>query len=239
MKDKLSIIIPARNEEGNIRLTLEAIKEEVKMPYEIVVVDDSSVDRTAGVVNSYIKKNRNVSLVSTDQDKGGFSNAIRKGLEKSSGNILLIVMADLCDDPKTINRMYKKIVDGWDIVCGSRYIKGGVKKGGPVMQNFFSALVCKSLHYIIGIPTYDSSNAFKMFKRKVLKCVEYKADRGVEVSLDFILRAYFQGFSIVDEPTSWKGRTIGQSKFKLIERSPKYFNVYIWALMKWAEKLSL
>ncbi len=169
-------------------------------------------------------------IVKTNYNKNGFSNAVRKGIHKTSTDIIVIVMADLCDDPKTINKMYKKIIEGWDVVCGSRYIEGGKKIGGPRIQNFFSALVCKSLHYITNIPTNDVSNAFKMFKKSIAGEIEYKSDWGVEASLEFILRAYFKGFRIVDIPTVWRGRTIGKSKFKLLERSPKYLKIYLWAL---------
>lgn len=230
MKKKLSIVIPARNEEENILRTLVSLKKKVLIPYEVIVVNDFSSDKTEDIVRLYAKQNKGVAIVRTNEKKKGFSNAIRKGLEKTSADIVVIVMADLCDEPSTINIMYKKILEGWDIICGSRYIKGGKKIGGPEIQSFFSALVCKSLYYIIGITTKDASNAFKCFRKSILKDLEYKPNSGVEASLDFILRAHFKGMKIMDVPTTWRGRTKGESKFKLIERSPKYLRIYLWAL---------
>lgn len=230
MRKRLSIIIPAKNEENSILLTLQSLKNSVRIPHEIIIINDRSSDNTESIVKKYIGRNKNVSLIKTTPNKGGFSNAIKKGIWKSSADIVVVVMADLCDDPKTINKMYEKIAEGWDIVCGSRYMQHGKKIGGPKIQNFFSALVCKSLHYILRMPTEDASNAFKMYRKNVFKTLEYKSNSGVESSLDLILRAHFQGFKIIDIPTTWQGRTAGESKFKLIERSPRYAKIYLWAL---------
>lgn len=237
MKINLSIIIPAKNEEKSILLTLKSLRSSVRTPHEIIIINDRSSDNTESIVKKYIGRNKNVSLIKTTPNKGGFSNAIRKGIRKSSTDIVVVVMADLCDDPKTINEMYEKITEGWDIVCGSRYMQHGKKIGGPKIQNFFSALVCKSLHYILKMPTQDASNAFKMFKKSIFKTITYKDNGGVESSLDFILKAHFRGFKIVDVPTTWRGRTIGESKFRLIERSPRYAKIYLWALKQSLIKL--
>lgn len=231
MKKKISIIIPARNEEKSIIYVLESLKRLVKIPFEVIVVNDCSTDATKSIVKKYSEKNRNITITDTKK-KCGFSNAIKKGIKKSSTDTIVIVMADLCDDPKTINRMYKKLTEGWDIICGSRYDKSGKKIGGPKIQNFFSTLVCKSLYYLIGLPTKDASNSFKMFRKSVFKSINYRDDMGVESSLDLILRAYFKDFKIIDIPTIWRGRVVGQSKFKLIERSPKYIKIYSWAIFR-------
>lgn len=228
---KISIIIPARNEEKIIVKTLKDLKSKVKIPHEIIVIDDCSFDKTKEIVSLYIKKNSNVRLLNTTSKRNGFSNAIIKGIKNAKTNFIVIVMADLCDDSKTINTMYEEILTGWDIVCGCRYMKNGKKIGGPTIQNFFSALVCKSLYYLIGIPTKDASNAFKMFRRSLFENLQYKANSGVEASLDFTIRAYFKKLSMVDVPTTWIGRKVGISKFKLIERSPRYIKIYLWALL--------
>lgn len=228
MNKKLSIVIPARNEEKNILLTLAALKKNVVIPHEIIVIDDHSIDNTLAFVRKYTNKNKNV-IIKTGF-KHGFSNAIRLGIKNASCDNIVIFMADLCDDPRTINKMYEKITGGWNIVCGCRYTKGGKKKGGPKLQNFFSAFVCKSLYYLIGIQTKDASNAFKMYQKSVFNNLKYKVDSGVESSLEFILRVHFKGISMIDVPTTWTGRKLGTSKFKLIERSPKYIKIYFWAI---------
>lgn len=229
-KAKISIVIPARNEEDVIVKTLNLIKETVKVPYNVIIVNDHSTDKTEEVINKYAKKFRNITLVKTKPKKGGFANALARGFEVAKEKFVVVVMADLCDEPQTINIMYKEIQKNWDIICGSRYIKGGGKTGGPFLQGLLSQLVCLSLHLVTGIPSKDVSNAFKMYRRDILKDLKINPKSGVEASMEITLQAYFKGAKIKDVPTHWKGRTIGKSKFKLIERSPRYFRIYSWAL---------
>ncbi|MEK6575481.1 MAG: glycosyltransferase family 2 protein, partial [Chloroflexota bacterium] len=70
-------------------------------------------------------------------------------------------MADLCDDISTINLMLDKATEGYDIICGSRYMLGGKKIGGPVLKSLFSKFYGMTLNFFIGIPTNDIANAFK------------------------------------------------------------------------------
>lgn len=225
----LTILIPSRNEEDNIVSTLEQLNKKVKIPHEIIVVDDSS-DSTEKLVKDYSKAHKNVKMIHGKPNTIIFSKAIKIGRNLASGEFIVIVMADLCDDPRTINLMYKKITEGWDIVCGSRYMRGGSKKGGPSVQSFFSTVVCLSLHYVTGISTKDVSNAFKMYRKNILEGVRIGNKNGVEISMIITLQAYFKGAKITEIPTRWIGRTLGQSKFKIIQRTPKYSRIYIWAV---------
>lgn len=228
-KDVLSIIIPSRNEEEVIISTLKDLNRKVKVTYEIIIVDDSS-DKTPQIVNEYIKNHKNVKIISSNPHTVSFSRAIKIGMKEARGKMAVVVMADLCDDPKTINQMYKKMQEGWDIVCGSRYTKGGRKKGGPLIQSIFSFLICTSLHYIVGVETKDVSNSFKMYRREIIDKILIGPSSGVETSMIMTLQAHFKNMKITEIPTSWKGRTKGKSKFNLLQRAPKYLHIYLWAV---------
>lgn len=227
----LSIIVPARNEEKIIIKTLEALNSKVNIPHEIIVVDDFSTDKTSEIVSFYIKKNNNIRLYKTSSKKVGFSNAILLGIKNTKTKIIVIVMADLCDDPKIIDKMFTLINQGWDVVCGSRYIVEGSKIGGPKLQGFFSSFVCYSLYYLLNLPTHDVSNAFKMYKKKVLTSLKFNPARGLELSMDLTLQAFFKGYKITEVPTKWKGRTVGSSKFRLMKTAPSFLKIYFFALI--------
>ena len=231
----LTIIIPAHNEEGIIIKTLENLKKAVKVPHKIIVIDDST-DNTEKIVNNYSRKHKNVSIIHGQPNTVSFSNALRIGFKSVSTNYLVVVMADLCDNPKTINQMYRKIKN-WDVVCGSRYMKGGKKTGGPALQNHLSVFVCKSLRLLTGIPTLDVSNAFKMYRKDWLDRVKINPQSGVEASMEIVFQMYFKGARITEIPTSWEGRTIGKSKFKILKRAPRYLRIYLWALENSIRKL--
>lgn len=226
----LTIVIPAYNEEEIILQTLESLKKYISYPHEIIVVNDGSTDKTEEVVRAFGKQHRNVKVTSTRAGAHGFANALRLGFGVAKNGPVVPVMADLCDDPRTINLMYKKIQEGWDIVCGSRYVPGGSKKGGRKLQNLLSTLVCITLYYLTGIPTKDVSNAFKMYRKEVLRNVKFNPRAGVEMSMEITFQAYFNDAKITDVPTHWVGRKIGKSKFKLMQRTPRYLRIYLWAL---------
>lgn len=234
MKHPLTIVIPTREEEKIILKTLKELREKVKTPHQIIVVNDhgpESFDQTEKLVRKYSQTYKNISLIiRKDKSKFSFASALAVGFNKVESGVVVPVMADMCDQPETIDKMYQKICQGWDIVCGSRYMRGGQKKGGPFVQSFFSKLVCLTLYWLTGIPTHDVSNAFKMYRKNILEKLKINSQNGVEVSMAITLQAYFQGARITEIPTRWTGRTIGQSKFRIFKRTPRYWKIYWWAI---------
>ena len=226
---KLTIIIPARNEKEVIVKTLDSLNGNVKTQHSILVIDDSN-DGTTSVVKEYMKIHKNVNLISGDRKRKSFARALKIGFEKTKTEAAVVVMADLCDDPTTIDKMCQKFSEGYDIVCGSRYMKGGEKIGGRMIQNFFSFLVCKTIHLFTKIPTKDVSNAFKMYRMSVLKNVVFNLSSGVEASMEITLQAFFSGAKIKEIPTTWLGRTLGQTKFRIFDRTPKYARIIFWSI---------
>lgn len=229
---KLSIIIPAHNEQDNIRDVINKIEESLAFDteYEIVVVNDHSSDDTPEIVLQLCKQYSNLRLVN-NLARGGFANALRAGFASIKTDVVVAVMADLCDDLGVVRPMYDKITEGYDVVCGSRYVKGGVRLGGSRLKGFLSCFAGHSTHYLLGIPTHDIANAFKMYRKEVIDSIDIKA-RGFEISMEIPLKAYFKGFKIGEVPTIWKERTKGKSNFKVFKLLPDYIKLYIWAIYK-------
>ncbi len=237
---KLHIIIPARKEEEIIIHTLTQIERFVTIPHTVIVVNDFSdpTDTTADVVKRFGRTHKNIKLVihNPNNRSGGFARVLARGAVEVKEGCVVFVMADDCDEYATINEMYRLIEEGFDVVCGSRYTKGGKHDGGPLVQGFFSYLVNHTLAPLIGIPTTDITNAFKMYRKACVDKVMKSASGGVEFSMVMVIRAFFSGARITEVPTIWRGREKGLSKFKLIERTPRYVKIYLWAL---ARKLGL
>ncbi|MBU2541422.1 MAG: glycosyltransferase family 2 protein [Candidatus Omnitrophica bacterium] len=227
---KISVIIPAHNEAASISDTIEQLESILKLEHELLVVNDHSTDDTINVVQEQSRKFPNVRLIH-NHNRAGFANALRTGFNAASGELIVPVMADLCDDPQTIIKMYERIEQGYDIVCGSRYMQGGRKVGGPKLKTFFSRFVGLSLYLLIKVSTHDIANSFKMYRRDVLKSFELKAS-GFEISVEIPLKAYFAGFRISEIPTTWIDRKKGKSKFLVAEQGLVYLKLYLWALIK-------
>ena len=178
---KLSVIVPAYNEEENIGSLIDKVERSLKTDFELVIVNDHSSDNTAKIVINKLNDFKNINLVENNL-KPGFANALRTGFLNSKGDIIIPLMADLCDDLGTIEKMYKKINQGYDIVCGSRYILGGARKGGSRLKSFLSSMGGRSLNLLLGVPTHDIANAFKMYRKEVINAIDIKA-KGFEISM--------------------------------------------------------
>jgi len=226
----ISIVIPAHNEEGNIKTTLNEVIKAVSHLYEVVVVDDHSQDATARIVKEFSERNDFVKLIHNHRPKG-FSNALTTGFENATGEVVVSVMADLCDELSTIEVMLNKLREGYDIVCGSRYMPEGRKIGGPFLQTFSSRFVGLTLHWITGIPTYDAPNAFKMYRKSLLGSLKIE-EAGFAISMQITLKAFFRGCKITEVPTTWKSRMVGKSSFKIFRQTKDYLYWYFWAIWK-------
>jgi dolichol-phosphate mannosyltransferase len=226
---KLTAVIPVHNEEEVIGDTLARLESELTIPHEVVVVNDHSTDRTVGVVKDAMAKWSNIRLVDNEFPPG-FTNALKTGFSSVDEGAIVTVMGDLCDDIGTIEKMYGKIQEGYDVVCGSRYMKGGRKIGGRFLQGVFSKFVGLSLHWLTGIPTHDVSNAFKMYRHEVVTNMNIE-EAGFASSLEITVKAYVKSFRITEVPTAWHGRTKGQSDFRILRVSKNYLRWYVWALL--------
>lgn len=192
-------------------------------------MNDHSCDNTAGIVKRLAQEYKNIKLVENKFEKG-FANAMITGFLNAGGDFVLPLMGDLCDDLSTIPLMISKIKDGYDVICGSRYISGGARLGGSRIKGFFSFFTGWSLFYLLGLPTHDIANAFKMYRKKVIDSIDIKA-RGFEISMEMPLKAYYLGYKITEIPTVWRERQKGKSSFKMLKLTPSYFRVYVWAVL--------
>ena len=229
-KPALYIVIPALNEEKIIGQTLESIEAEVDLPHEVIVVDDHSTDSTADVVRRFGERHPNVRVISNEGPRG-FSNALKVGYAAAGAGVIVTMMADLCDDPQTLAPMYAKIVEGYDLVCGSRYMPGGGKQGEESgVKGILSRFVGLSLRRLVGIPTHDATNAFKMYRSEVLKSIPIE-EAGFACSMEIAIKAFLRGAKIAEVPTVWRGRTAGKSKFSLVKGGKDYLHWYARAVL--------
>jgi glycosyltransferase involved in cell wall biosynthesis len=226
---KLTIVIPVRDEAETISDTITQLQKTVITSHEIIVADDhiNTFDRTYEEVHALQKKYKNIVWLSKKAtDRDGFGPCLCRAIHSVTTPYTVVVMSDSCDDAKTIDCMYKEIPSHQiDIVCGSRYGKGGKKIGGPPLQNILSWLLNNSL-YVFGFPTHDATNAFKLYNTKFLKHILPKSpSTGVEFSFELSLLAKKQCAKWKDVATIWTGRTKGESKVRLFARGPKYLQL--------------
>ena len=222
----ISIILPVFNEGENIKSQIEAIEKSVDSPHEVLIVYDFDQDDTVPVVKKLQKELKSVRLIKNIFGRG-IVNAVKTGFEKSRGDFLVVMPADLADNPDTINKMYRKIKTGYDVVCATRYSRGGAKIGGPFIKTILSKLAGLMTPLLLGIPITDIANGFKMYRRKAIDKINIESDGGWEFAMEMIIKANKLGFKISEVPTVWRDRTQGKSKFKLLKWLPKYIRWYL------------
>jgi glycosyltransferase involved in cell wall biosynthesis len=232
----LSIIIPAYNEEETVEATVRDVLSQVIVPsFELIVVADHCTDRTEEIVRHIAVADPRVRLIVNDGERG-FGNTVICGYRAAVGEAVVPLMADHCDNPATINHMWELLrSQGADVVCASRYMKGGSKRGGPFLQDKLSRIVCFTLHVLTRIPTTDCANSYKMYRREFLFSLPYDIrGAGTEYSMALIFKAYFVGGRIVEVPTAWIGGSIPLSdEWKILRRFRKYRYWYVQAVRRW------
>lgn len=232
---KLSIVIPAYNEEESIAETIEQIEaafSKVTIEYEIFIVNDNSKDETLKVLEKLALKYPTVKY-ETNYGPNGFGYAVRFGLERYSGDCVAIMMADLSDSPHDLIRYYTTMVDGnYDCVFGSRFIKGGKVIDYPLVKKIINRIANFIIRIVMQINYNDTTNAFKLYKREVIDGVKPILSPHFNLTIELPLKAIIRGFSYTIVPNSWTNRKYGVSKLKIKEMGSRYFFILVYCFVE-------
>lgn len=227
----LDIVIPVYNEEKSIKKLFDEIEKEIKTFKRVMIVYDFEKDNTLPVVER-IKNNYSFEVVTVLNTIGrGALNAIKMGIHTATAEMVLVMMADLSDKLDVVDSMCKMMEDNYDLVCGSRYVKGGKKHGGPFIKSFLSKMAGLSLHKLTKIPTHDSTNSFKLYRRSMLNNIEIESKGGFEIGLEILVKAYAQGYKICEVPSEWFDRVDGESHFHMWKWMPSYLHWYFYCII--------
>lgn len=227
----ISIIVPVYNEGANIAKFIYDLETSVNIKHEVLIIYDFDKDDTIPVVKRLKSKFKNIKL-RKNIFGSGLINACKTGFKKANANFIVVIPGDLADEPKTINKMYEIAEKGYDIVCASRYSRGGKQLGGSLVKSFLSKFAGLTTPVLLGIPTSDLTNGFKMYNRKIFKKINIESQGGWEFAMEILIKAHFLGFKITETPSIWKERSSGKSKFKLLKWLPKYIYWYFWGISK-------
>ncbi len=231
---KLSVVIPAYNESESITETLESlylVLQREQIPHEILVVNDNSKDNTLEVLEN-LKKNIHSLNVVTNAGPNGFGYAVRKGLDNFSGDCVAVMMADLSDSPEDLIAYYKKLLEGYDCVFGSRWSKGGKVYDYPRHKLFLNRAVNNMVRLLFGIRYNDCTNAFKMYRKETIQGIQPLLSPHFNLTLEMPLKAIVRGYTYAVLPNSWTNRKFGVSKLKIREMGSRYFFILLYCLIE-------
>ncbi len=227
--DELTIVVPVYNEGGGFEALWSELTTQLRFPFHALVVYDFDEDDTVPVVNAVIARGERRLRLVKNNIRRGVVGAVLTGFRQVDEGPVLVVMADLSDDLAQVGRMMDLYQQGYDVVVGSRYMKGGHIVDGPFLKQGLSRIAGVSLCWLRGIPTHDATNAFKIYDGAMLKEFTLQSQHGFELNLEITVKAFLNGHRITEAPTVWRDRTQGKSKFKLWAWLPHYLRWYFAA----------
>jgi glycosyltransferase involved in cell wall biosynthesis len=221
----LSIVMPVFKEGEAVEPVLRALTSGVSAPHEILVVYDFDEDPTVPVIERLAADLPTVRGLRNDLGRGVL-NAMKAGIAGSTGEAVLITMADGSDEAHVVDPMVELARDGADVVAASRYMRGGRQVGGPPLKRLMSRTAGLTLHWFAGVSTHDPTNNFKLYSRRFLDTVTIESTAGFELALELTVKATLAGRRVAEVPTTWRDRTAGQSNFRLRKWLPHYLHWY-------------
>ncbi|MCI2414236.1 MAG: polyprenol monophosphomannose synthase [Candidatus Aramenus sp.] len=218
----ISIVIPTYNERDN---AVSLVKEIVsRVQGNIIVVDDDSQDKTAEAVISLNLSNVKVFVRKNER---GLGSALRFGLLKALelGSSYVVTMdADFSHDPAYLKPLIEKAVEGYDLVIGSRYVKGGRIENWPLSRRLISKGANFMVRLLLKSPIHDNTSNYKVYSRQAIeKALKCESADGYEFQICAVYQVLKNHLKVAEVPIVFRDREKGQSKLKRKEIL-KWFN---------------
>ena len=235
---KTLIVTPTYNERKNIRELVSTLFE-LNPDFHILVVDDSSPDGTAEIVEEIQADCTNLHLLSRNEKTGlgaayiaGFNYALERDYE-----VVVQMDADMSHDPKDVPFLIEAIENA-DLAIGSRYISGINVVNWPLQRLIISYGANIYTRLITRLPVRDATGGFKCWRREALEAINLDGVRsqGYSFQIEMTYRAWLKGFRITEIPIIFVDRTVGESKMThsiMLEAAVMIPRLRIWKLLGW------
>lgn len=202
----LSVIVPLKNEEKSLTILHKELTDtlnQLNKPYEVIFVDDGSTDNSYEILLSLQKKDRNVRLI-RQRANFGKSEALSRGFAQAQGELLVMIDADLQDDPREIPKLIQKIDDGYDIVSGWRK-----NRLDTLVKRISSLLFNKVASIISGLKLHDFNCGLKVLRKEVADELYLHG----ELHRFIPILAFKRKFKVAEAIVNHRPRKFGESKY--------------------------
>ena len=233
---KLSLVIPARNEGPQIGATISGLIEALDGAgigdFEVLVVDDGSTDDTPAIVSGMAETEGRI-RVERNSGPHGFGRAVRFGLDRFSGDAVIVTMADASDDPADVVEYYRILRDRAECAFGSRWIRGARRSGYPGFKLGINRGVNTLIRLMCGVRYNDVTNAFKGYRRCVVDGCRPFVSPHFNLTIEIPLKAITRGYTYEVLPIGWRNRAAGTSSLLLKEQGSRYLFVLLSVWFEW------
>lgn len=214
----VSVVVPMHNEADNVADLVQALNAsltELGTSWEIILVDDGSIDETCAVANGIAATDKHVRVESYIPNQGR-GKALRTGFAAARGDIVATIDADLSYEPKYILRLVEALQRNphVDIAIGSPYTSGGGTENVPLLRLWLSRLGNLLLSAAMPGKIHTITGIFRAYRRRVLDSLDLESN-GKEIHLEILSKSLALGHRVIEIPAVLRGRKKGRSKFRL------------------------
>jgi dolichol-phosphate mannosyltransferase len=227
-RPRVSVVVPAYNEGEQVVSVLDRLFESVRLPSEVLVIVDSPDDTTVPVAEQYGQKEPRLRCLVNTYGRGP-ANAIRFGIDAATAPVVVVTMADGCDDARQIDELVRLVERGVAVAAASRYMPGGQQVGGPLLKATLSRLAGRSLRTLAHVGTRDATNSFKAYSTEFVRQVGIDSRSGFEIGIELTAKAKRLRLPVAEIPTIWLDRQAGVSNFRVAKWVPSYVRWYRFA----------
>jgi dolichol-phosphate mannosyltransferase len=215
-RPQLSVVLPTYNEAGNVAALIDGIRGAMGgTSIEIIVIDDGSPDRTPAIVRELAEADPRVRLIER-AGKQGLSSAVFAGANAANGSYVAVMDADLSHDPEELPDMLAKAIQGYDVVIGSRFVRGSANQGQPLVRRAMSVLLNTGARLVLQLRPNDVLTGYVLCRRKLLTTMPTRYSAGGFKWLIELL-ATQRGIRVHEWPIRFRDREQGSSKANLRE----------------------
>ena len=222
------LIIPVYNEKNIIKL-IDYIFINSKNFTNIYICYDSENDITINIIKNSNYNNSSKIILLKNIHKGPCE-AIKTGIYSSKADALIVYPADDFNNGLLLDKMYELFLKGYDIVCPSRFMKGGLIKNCPLVKYIIVKIISFSLYRFSSIKIKDPTNGFRLFSRKLIEKYPIKSKLGFAYSLELLVKASKNNYKITELPSIWIEREDRKSNFKILKWAKDYLKWYFLAI---------
>ncbi len=224
-----SVVIPAHNESKNLPILINGIEDVLSNTgnlFEIIIVNDNSTDDSLDKLKE-IKKDVNQLKIIDRVSNPGVGNSIRSGFDMAKGRFIIGMDGDLSHTPEDIPKFLDKIKD-CDMVCGSRYVDGGVATM-EASRTLISSLFNTLFRVLLGIPVRDFTSGFRVYRAEMINGIDLNNEK-FGIYIEIPIKAHLSGFKLSEVPITYHKRGYGNSNLNYFKQGPEYLKVILMAI---------
>jgi dolichol-phosphate mannosyltransferase len=226
---RLDIVIPVYNEGANILQTLKALAQESATPKRVLICYDREDDDTLPAINDNRDALGGLAIDFVRNRGRGAHGAVLSGFAAGTAPFAIVVPADDDYNAGIIDAMVAKAETGCDIVCASRFMRGGSMVNCPWLKAVLVRAGNFTLYHLARLPSRDASNGFRLFSRRALDEIVIESDLGFCYSIELLVKCHRLGWRVGEVPANWIERRQGTSRFQVVKWLPAYLRWYGYA----------